>query len=139
MKLFLSALLLFFLTSCLSDSEYVPNPPAPVVKSTKYYVHKSVTKKNGVITFTTLHDGTCTAKSYYQIDQLNGSSEVIFVSYSTCDSYQILKGSYSSGNASMILNFVIYHASINGNELTVSKITTDMWDTYEETTIAKSN
>lgn len=121
----------------MSDSEYTPNPPAPVVKSTKYYVYKSVTKKNGVITFTTLHDGTCTAKSYYQIDQLNGSSEVTYVSYLTCDSYQILKGPYTSGNATMILNFAIYHASINGNELTVTKFNTVMNDTYEESTIAK--
>ncbi|ASK32308.1 hypothetical protein CEY12_20440 [Chryseobacterium sp. T16E-39] len=137
MKLFLLVLSLFVFTSCSSNSD--DTPTAPGTKSTKYYVHKSLTKKNGIVTSTTLHDGTCTAKSYYQIDQLIDTTPVTFVSYSTCENYQIQKGSYNSAQASMILDFVIYRASINGNELTVSKITTNMWDTYEETTIAKAN
>lgn len=139
MKLLLSFLLILLISSCIGNSDYDPNPsPKSVIKSTQYYVYKSITKKNGVITFTNIHDGTCTAKSYYQINQYEDFNDVTFVSYSTCNNFQTLKGTYSSPKASIILNGIIYTAFINKNELTVSKIDTVMEDTYEEITIARS-
>lgn len=79
-----------------------------------------------------MHEGTCTAKSYYEITQPN---DVTFVSYSTCDHYTTQKGTL--GNGTMVLNGVIYNAVIIGDELTVSKLETVMNVTYEEITIAK--
>ncbi|WP_261511292.1 hypothetical protein [Chryseobacterium paludis] len=123
----LSSILL--LNSCLGDYDA---PPPEIKKSTKYFVYKSLTRKNNIVTFTVIHEGTCTAKSYYEITQ---PSDATFVSYSTCDHYTTQKGTF--GNGSMIFNGVIYNASIKGDELTVSQFNTVMGDTYEEITIAK--
>ncbi|MDC8107106.1 hypothetical protein ACNFU2_19760 [Chryseobacterium sp. PTM-20240506] len=136
MKVFLLVLSILFLTSCISDSDYTS--PAPSKKSTRYYLYQSFKKKNGVVTFTVSHDGTCAAKSYYQIDQLIDTTPATFVSYINCEKYEIQKGYYNSSSSNMTLNFVNYKASINGNELTVTKITTDMWDTYEEINIERA-
>lgn len=113
-------------------SDYDAPPPQPIKKSAKYFVYKSLTRKNNIVTFTVMHDGTCTAKSYYEITQPN---DVTFISYSTCEHYVTQKGTF--GNGTMILDGVIYNAVIKGDELTVSKFNTVMGDTYEEITIAK--